>query len=355
MVLRFPYRQAYSGLLKAGLLLALLGPLRGLADTPTDCVAAASIACYFAYTPPGSAGRMHFYASLAPGASAPTAALVAVHGHPRDANTTFNAALTAVQRGGAIGRSLVVAPVFQVREADAAKCHTPGVPEAQDGDLLWTCASWMAGGSARNARDGEGLTSFAALDALVVELHRQWPSLQTVTIAGFSAGAEMVQHYIGFAAVPPAVPLAQPTPLALRYVVADPGSWLYFDPVWPAATVAACPDVQRWKYGLEDLPAGLGRSAAEARAHYAQADIHYLEGALDSSDAPGTFYKILDKSCAAMAQGPYRLQRGLAYAAYDRSVLAPEKQRSVTIVPGCAHDVACVFTAAEARPALLGH
>ena len=324
------------------LVLAHAGPLR--ADAPTDCTGLAATACYLAFTPSGSAGRMHFYASLAAGAGTPTSALVALHGHPRDANTSFNAALEAVQRGGALHRSLVVAPVFQVDGPEAARCSTAGVPPAQAGDLLWTCASWMAGGAARNA---EGLTSFAALDALVAELHRQWPSLQTITIAGFSTGAQMVQHYIGFAAVPP-------TPITLRYVVADPGTWLYFDPVWPAATVAACPQVLRWKYATQDLPPGLGRSAAEARAHYAQADIHYLQGALDSSDAPGTYYKILDKSCAAMAQGPYRLQRGLAYAEYDRKVLAPNKQRSITTVPGCAHDVACVFAAPEARAALLG-
>ncbi|MEO5797157.1 MAG: hypothetical protein ABIP34_20200 [Rhodoferax sp.] len=347
MIIPFFHAHARSWLLIPGLLLPL-GPLQVLANTVSDCGVTASTDCYFAFTPAGSAGRIHFYASRAPGTGAPTTALVAIHGHPRDANTSFNAALAAVQSGGALNRSLVVAPLFQVSAADAAPCHTAGVPAAQDGDLLWTCASWIAGGKARKTPTAQGLSSFTALDALVVELHRQWPSLQTVTIAGFSAGAQLVQHYIGFAAMPPA-------PMAVRYVVADPGTWLYFDPVWPDATVAACPQVQRWKYGLEHRPTNLGRNGIEARTHYAQAEIHYLEGALDSSDAPRTSYKILNKSCAAMAQGPYRLQRGLAYAEYDRKVLAPEKQRNVTVVPGCAHDVACVFSADEARSALLGH
>jgi hypothetical protein len=90
------------------------------------------------------------------------------------------------------------------------------------------------------------------------------------------------------------------------------------------------------------------------RQRYASADISYLEGALDSSDAKGTFYGILDKSCAAAAQGPYRMQRGLAYAQYDRALLAPGKRREVVVVPGCAHYVACVFPSAAARAALLG-
>ena len=94
--------------------------------------------------------------------------------------------------------------------------------------------------------------------------------------------------------------------------------------------------------------------AAQARARYAAADIHYLQGELDTGEGKGTAYRVLDKSCAAAAQGPYRLQRGLAYAQYDRTLLAPEKRREVTVVPGCAHDVACVFPSEAARAALLG-
>ncbi|WP_394791863.1 hypothetical protein [Rhodoferax sp.] len=318
---------------------ALLLGQAALAAEP--CAAGTSAACYLGFTPPGQSGQMHYLASPA-SEPKPSAALVAVHGHPRDANKTLDAALLAVQRADATARTLVVAPVFQV--ADADKCRTAGVPAEQAGDLLWTCTSWIAGEPARNAA---GLTSFAAMDALVQDLLLRWPSLRSITIAGFSAGAQMVQHYIGFAADAPAG-------VALRYVVADPGSWLYFDAVWQPETVAACPNIADWKYGIDKLPATLQRSAAEARARYAQADVHYLEGALDSSAAAGTFYKILDKSCAAQAQGPYRLQRGLAYAEYDRSVLAPKLQRQVQVVPGCAHDVACVFPSAEARSALLG-
>ncbi len=314
-----------------------------------DCASAAVPACYFSFAAPGDGGTLHYYASLAPpaagatGATEPTRALIALHGHPRDANRTFDAALAAVRGGDALADTLVVAPVFQVGAARAGRCRSPGVPDAETGDALWTCASWMEGG-----RADTGLTSFAALDALAAELSRHWPSLRIVTVAGFSAGAQMVQHYVGFAG-------AAPAGVSMRYVVADPGSWLYFDRSRPVASGAeGCPDSNRWKYGTDDLPAALGRDAAAARGHYARADVHYLQGALDAGDAPGTYYRILDKSCAAMAQGADRLQRALAYAVYDRALLAPAAQRQLTIVPGCAHDVACVFPAPAARNALLG-
>ena len=46
------------------------------------------------------------------------------------------------------------------------------------------------------------------------------------------------------------------------------------------------------------------------------------------------------------------MQRALAYADYDRRYLAPDKPHRLTIVPGCGHNVACVFPAPAARQAL---
>jgi hypothetical protein len=127
-------------------------------------------------------------------------------------------------------------------------------------------------------------------------------TLHSVTIAGFPAGAQMVQHSI-------ACGLATPAVIALRYVVSDPSMWLYFDafsPRWVDA--AAFPLVNRWEFGIEALLARLGRSVAQERAQYAAAEITaFLEGTLDSSDAQGEYYKILDKSCGANAQGTCRL------------------------------------------------
>lgn len=216
--------------------------------------------------------------------------------------------------------------------------------------------------------------AFGALDALVLELAHQWPDLRAITLIGFSAGAQMLQHSIGFAAAPP-------PGISLRYVIADPGTWLYFDPVRPTpyrlgqaadwescsndgfpgdcifvfqrpSAPEACPAYDTWKYGTQSLPDGLGTQAAQARSRYVKAHVDFLEGALDSSAAKGTFYSILDKSCAAELQGPFRLQRGVAYAAYEKVILKPSRLRRMVTVPGCAHDVACVLPSPAARPIL---
>lgn len=311
-----------------------------------------------------SAGDLPYFVAKYHGPT-PHSALIVLHGHPRDAGKTLAAALKAAQLAAKTDDRLLVAPLFPVSDAQAAHCHSPGVPPAQADDALWSCSSWIEGGL-----DNQGNTSsFAALDSLVGELKIKWPTVRSVTIAGFSAGAQFVQHYVGFAHPPAGV--------KLRYVIADPGSWLYFgsrrpQPVkndrpadwrdcnqqgdcsfdWVENRNDVCPNVDRWKYGIEAVPAFLDQNSTSVRQRYASADITYLEGEKDTGSSPGTFYKILDKSCAAQAQGPYRLQRGIAYAAYDRRFIAPHAKRDLLIVPDCAHDVACVFPSKTGRSAL---
>ena len=57
-----------------------------------------------------------------------------------------------------------------------------------------------------------------------------------------------------------------------------------------------------------------------------------------------------DGSCAAMAQGPTRLARGLAYTRYvDESLGAQHRQ---VLVPACGHNARCMFGAEPSLPVL---
>lgn len=340
------------------------------------CQRDADPTCLHRLSLPGGAGALAYYASASPGATVapPTEALVVIHGYSRNVRASFRAGLQAAEGAQRAGRTLVVAPAFQVVPAQAQRCQSRGTPDVAPGDALWTCGGWAEGALSRGG--GAPVGAFAALDALIAELHRQWPSLRTITLAGFSAGAQLVQRSIGFAAdAPPGV--------HLRYVVAAPSSWLYFDAVrpqpqqggqsvdWAACgagsafpgdctwrfvppTVATCPEANRWKYGLQNLPAHLGRTAAEARARYRAADVRYLEGADDSAATRAAALDVLDRRCAAQLQGPFRLQRGVAYAAYERAVLQPPRPRPLAVVPGCGHDVGCVLPSDAARAAVFG-
>jgi hypothetical protein len=332
-----------------------------------DCTTAANDGCLMTFSPPGTTLVSRYYASLPQNSSATTGpgnVLIVMHGHPHDANKTFNAGLAATRSAQQLQATLVVAPLLQVDSAHASRCSTPGVPAAQPNELTWTCQTWMDGETASN---DPHVTSFAALDGLIADVVARWPSVKTITFAGFSAGAQVVQHYIGFSALPPGN-------VTLRFVVADPGTWLYFDPVRPVLDTAAvcqgagdtsrcaigfarpdsgtCTDYDDWKYGIAHIPAALAASAANAKTRYTQAEIRYLEGELDSSDGPGRASRVLDKSCGANLEGSYRLQRGQAYASYDAQILRPAQPHTLQVVPGCAHDVACVFPSEIGRATL---
>lgn len=293
-------------------------------------------------------------------------ALIVIHGYPRDLGRSLSAGVAAVNAAELSSTTVVIAPLFPVAAPAAARCSSPDTQPAAADDALWTCSSWIEGGLAEGGKQG----AFDAMDRLLADLPRRWPMLRQITLAGFSAGAQFVQHYIGFA--------HQPAGIALRYVVADPGSWLYLDdkrpvPVrdgqavgWqdctavsgPGAceytwmTPAACPAALRWKYGLHGLPENLAGKPDEIRARHALADVAYLEGEHDTDAGRGSHYRILDKSCGAQTQGPYRLQRGLAFIAHERAFLHPAMPRPFAIVPGCAHDVACVLPSPAARTLL---
>jgi hypothetical protein len=281
--------------------------------------------------PLGDGLNLAYYVS-APSGAAISKILIAIHGYSRDANRTFDAAAAAARQTSAV---LIVAPIFQVPTPEAAKCQFPGVPGASPGDALWHCGNWASGSQASNG----AITSFAAMDRLEAVLLSRYPGAGAITLAGFSAGGQYVQHYIGFARPPGGV--------QSRYVIADPSEFVYFDGWRPQAASVACPGYNDWKYGTENLPPSLGRGGEEARAIYSGAAVDYLEGALDTGTGAGTSYRLLEKNCSAELEGPYRLERGEAYAAYDAERLAHGAHR-LTIVPGCAHSVTCVFPSAAA-------
>jgi hypothetical protein len=75
------------------------------------------------------------------------------------------------------------------------------------------------------------------------------------------------------------------------------------------------------------------------------ADRHmiYLVGELDILPRYG-----FDASCSAMAQGPTRLARGLAFGKYVNENYGA--QHMTRVVPACGHSARCMFTAEPVLP-----
>ena len=241
-----------------------------------------------------------------------TRAVIIFHGRLRDANVYYRSAQEALAAAGGIASTtLLVVPQF-LAEADVA-AHRLG-----ENTLRWRWESWMDGAPARAPA---AVSSFVAVDAILLRLAERtmFPNLTHVVLAGHSGGAQLVQRY---AVVGQADPLLTKAGIKVRYVVANPSSYLYFSDDRPTAEgsfasfkSASCPSFNRWKYGWIGAPVYAQESSPAAyEKSYALREVIYLLGTADSDPN----HPSLDRSCAAEAEGPNRYARGLAYVRYLR-------------------------------------
>ncbi|HTR08393.1 MAG TPA: alpha/beta hydrolase [Paraburkholderia sp.] len=266
-------------------------------------------------------------------------AVIVVHGRLRNADTYFRTAQRARERSGVDPAStLLIAPQF-LSTADVRAHHAPG-------DLLsWHGNAWMAG---ENAASGVPVSSYAVLDDIARHLadRRLFPNLKTIVFAGHSGGAQVLQRY----AIASRADAFATEGIDVRFVVASPSSYAYFDAQRPDASgapaafdAARCAGFDRWKYGMENRPAFIGdRTPAQLEADYVKRRIAYLVGGDDDDPASVS----LDKSCAAQAQGTQRVARAEGFFRYLQTRHPDGLNQTFHIVPGVGHDGARMLTSA---------
>ena len=265
--------------------------------------------------------------------------LIIIHGRLRNAQTYLQSGEHAAELAGQSATTLVIAPQF-LNETDVAQ-H----PVA-DTVLRWQGNEWMAGGESTAPFR---LSSYDALDEIIARLgdRQQFPDLKHIVIAGHSGGAQVVQRYAMLGHDKSALEAAG---VQLRYVVANPSSYTYFDERRPVAfNHAGCPQFNRWKYGLTDIPAyAEGQTAALLQEKYLKRNIVYLLGQQDVDPN----HPALDKSCEAKAQGPNRLARGRYYFNYLKRLQPQGLQQQLIEVPGVGHNGDGMFTSPQGQQAL---
>jgi pimeloyl-ACP methyl ester carboxylesterase len=229
-------------------------------------------------------------------------AIIVLHGRLRNADEYYISAHTAQVAAGDDGKSaLMIVPQF-LAEIDIDAHKLPA-------DMLrWSLEGWEGGDAALAPNP---VSSFEALDAILAKLsdRRIFPNLKQVVVAGHSGGGQVAQRYAiagkGEAAL-------SRQHIEIRYVVANPSSYAYFNAERPAPKIAAsCPGFNNWKYGMDGRPPYLANvTPAALEQRYVEREVIYLLGTLDTNPK----HPALDKSCMAEAQGPYRYARGHAYA-----------------------------------------
>lgn len=277
-------------------------------------------------------------------------AVILIHGRLRNANAYFNLAHRARALAGSDARdTLLIVPQFLA----TADVSAHGLPPST---LHWDWTSWMGGDT---AEDPAPISSFDVLDAILCTLsdREQYPALSDIVIAGHSGGGQVVQRYAVVTRGEAAVALRG---IAVRYVIANPSSYVYFDALRPTASgefktfdAEVCPQFNDWKYGLVNLPAyvreGRGPLAnAELEATYVKRDVVVLLGGDDCDP----MHPALDRSCAARAQGEHRLGRGRAYARYMAMGHPAGLNHRTLEIANVGHDAHGIFTSAQGLAAV---
>ncbi len=276
----------------------------------------------------GTQGVLPLYVSADWSKSLPemTRAVLVLHGRLRDADVYFRSALTAQAAAGDAGKAaIMIVPQFLAR-IDVEAYQLP--PDT----LRWTLEGWEGGDDAVGPTSA---SSFDALDAILARLadKKLFPNLKQVVVAGHSGGAQVVQRY---AIAGKGEAQLTGAGIAVRYVVANPSSYAYFDSVRPERAIAdSCPGYNNWKYGMDARPAYLAAASVSAlEASYVARRVIYLLGTKDTNpDHPA-----LDKSCMAEAEGPYRYARGHSYAAVMQARDSGTPNHSLWDVQGVGHD-----------------
>ena len=312
-----------------------------------------------------------------------TRAMIEVHGGARNADDIFKTALAAAFLAGALE---VVAPRFASNTGVPPwKGEAPCTDTLAPDEANWSCEDqrpegWNSGGGAIG---NEKLTSFDFVDEILRKLARKetFPNLNAIVIAGMSDGGWFTLRYAM------ANQAHDKLSVPMTYVVSNPDALVYLDPLRPSASALAPPEGQtricctaagypstasapgydlaapaepfvpfvdarncatydQWPYGLQNRTGYAARLTDEQlKRQLSTRPVTYLLGRLDILPTAG-----LDDSCPAMAQGPARLARGIAFSRYMNEKYGA--QHKTIVLPACGHSPRCMFTANPALPLL---
>ena len=272
-----------------------------------------------------------------------TRAVIIFHGKGRDVDGYYRALCKAAELAMDSSSSILIAPQF-LNEEDAKAHHLP------DTVLRWPEGTWESG---REASGPASVSAYEVIDTLVAHFadRNLYPNLQTIVLAGHSGGGQAMQRY---AIVGHADRIAG-AGIHVRYVVANPSSYMYFTddrPVFSGNSVryapgseAACHNFNHWKFGPLNIREDYVRSSADAgwqalEDAFIRKDVTYLMGTADIDPHE----KDLDTTCAGEMQGPNRLLRGRAYYAWLHSRHKTDWNQHLWFVPDVAHSGGKMFT-----------
>jgi len=279
-----------------------------------------------------------------------TRVVVIVHGEQRDAGQYYDDVTDAATDAGAEANgAFIVAPQF---------LNTTDVDDPQNAATLpSTTLGWRVDeySDGKDAQIPAAVSAFDVLDDLVAAFTNRadYPNLQTIVIAGHSGGAQLVGRY---AIVGTGYESAIGAGYAVRFVVASPSSFLYFDADRPRhgsyepGNATACPTFNSWRYGFGSAPRYVGGAdPSQLWQRFVGLNVTYLSGPRDTKRNGS-----IDQSCGAEDEGVDRIDRALKYYGYLTFRNGGTPIQLEHVVQGVGHDDHAMLTSAPAIAALFG-
>ncbi|MEX0325721.1 MAG: hypothetical protein AB3N33_06500 [Puniceicoccaceae bacterium] len=280
--------------------------------------------------------------------------VIAIHGAGYNPQEAYNAVVIATGRHtGATDPLCIIAPQF------LRSSVLPAV--IPDNLLYWNNFPFRGTSSARYgpAANRVTISVFDVLDRLLETVTDPglFPNLETVVVAGFSAGGQTVNRYAIAGRLEGTLP--QEREFHLRYMVLSPSSYLYLSPERDpdgdgqfTVPQTGCSGYNDWGYGLNSLysyPTATGESTM--REHYPKRFVFYLVGGNDNNPADPS----LATGCQSMLQGPHRVARAEIYFSHLLEVYGPgiRDYQSLHIVPGAGHSFSQMLNSDLGRRFLL--
>jgi hypothetical protein len=284
-----------------------------------------------------------------------TRGIIVIHDFSRDAGKSLET-VTALA-GAENSSTMILAPQFLL-DSDIVR-FADNLPEKGKAFARWSLGGWASGSDSLPLSTQKGISSFTALDLLLLYLgdRASFPDLKEVTVIGHGEGGDFVQRY---AAVGQAPDLLAEDKLPVRFVVADAASYLYLTNLRPRSNrqgfsppdAGACKDFNTWPYGLDGLNAYARRAGENAiKTRFAARRVNYLVGENAAKNDPAP-----DNSCAAAFQGADRPLRAVNYVTYTGLLFGKGtgKNQDLTVVPNTGYDATSLYSSKCGMTLLFG-
>ncbi len=267
-------------------------------------------------------------------------AIIVIHDESRDAPGVFS--LMTTLAGAQNSSTAILAPQFLL-PTDLMR-FVDYLPDKGKDFASWPIVGWTSGDDTTQTPGKKGISSFTAIDMLLMYLSDRtiFPDLRTVVIAGYGAGGNFVQRYASFSKAHDLVTKAL---IDVRYLVAGAKSFLYQTPAratgkrsFGLPDKAKCPEYNAYPFGMEKLNNYARRQGMNAaKIDYGTRDITYINAS--ASGAP------LDTECSTIAQGATSAVRAEIYQRYLKLIygdLSEQTQKFIQI-SGPSYDAVALY------------